>query len=127
MKILLALVWLAPTSVIAQATPEDGWGIVAAYGAAAPFALLCLWVMNRKDKEIETLRAEIAKVTEAGMGQVVPALVRSTETVADAAKGLEAATTMMHQLAARSFSPDALERWTRAIRAVEKRLDDLGA
>lgn len=124
MKSLLFLTWLAPASILSQATPSDAWGIVAAYGAAAPFALLCFWVMSRKDKEIELLRGEVATVTQQGMGQVVPALVKSTETVADAAKALEAATTMMHQMAARGLAPDELARFSRLLRSVERRLDD---
>ena len=111
--------------MLAQSAPTDAWGIVAAYGAAAPFALLCFWVMNRKDKEIEVLRGEVAKVTEAGMGQVVPALIRSTETVADAARSLEAANTMMHQVAARGPSSDTLDRVYRALRDCERRLGDV--
>lgn len=124
MKLLLLGSWVAPVGFLSQANPGDGWGIIAAYGAAAPFAFLCLWVMSRKDKEIEVLRGELEKVTEAGMGKVVPALVMSTETVADAAKSLEAANTMMHQLAARAVSPEILERIYRLLRVLERKIDD---
>ena len=123
MKILLLGSWLTPVGLLSQADPGDGWGIVAAYGAAAPFALLCLWVMNRKDKEIEVLRGELEKVTAAGMGQVVPALVRSTETVADAARSLEAANVLMHQLASRGLSAEIIERVLRMLHILDRKLD----
>lgn len=123
MKLLLLGSWIAPVSFLSQAAPGDGWGIVAAYGAAAPFALLCLWVMNRKDREIEVLRVELEKVTAAGMTQVVPALVRSTDTVADAAKSLEAANVLMHQLASRGIPTESLEKVYRMLRLLERKLD----
>lgn len=86
--------------------------------------MLCLWVMNRKDQELKTLRDEISSVTKVGMEQVVPALVRSTDTLAEAAKALEGATVMMHTLASRGVDPEELARFSRLLRKVERRLDD---
>jgi hypothetical protein len=123
LKFVIALAYLVAPGLVSQAASGDPWGFLANYGAAAPFAALCLWIINRKDKEIETLRAEVASVTKVGMEQVVPALVRSTDGHADAVKALEAATTMMHRLAGRGLDAEVVNRLYRVLRDVEKRLN----
>lgn len=119
MKLLLVAVWLVPSGILAQSTPSDPWGFIAAYGAAAPFAALCLWMLNRKDKEIELLRSDNTKITEAGMGRVVPMLEKATAAVTDSTRVMEAAMTMIHQIAGRSLSPDELARFHRTLRDVQ--------
>ena len=127
MKTILLAAWLAPGGVLAQTSGGgDTWGILAAYGAAAPFALLCLFVMNRKDKEIEILRGEIATLTKVGMNDTVPALVRATTAVTESAKVLEATTTMMHQLAARGPDPKEIIRFSVLLQHVEQLLQRRG-
>lgn len=121
MRLALLAVWLAP-GVVAQATPDSPWGFLAAYGAAAPFAALCLWMLTKKDREIEGLKADNARVTDAGMGQVVPALTLATKTVSDASKVMEAVVTMMHQLQARSLDAEIVGRLIRVLNRMERRL-----
>jgi hypothetical protein len=122
-KVVLAVLWFIAPGMVAQAAGGDPWGFLANYGAAAPFAALCLWIINRKDKEIETLRAEVASVTKVGMEQVVPALVRSTDGHAEAVKALEAATSMMHRLAGRGLDAEVVNRLYRVLRDVEQKLN----
>lgn len=125
---LLALFVFAPgaAAVVAQtSTPSGGdWAsILTAYGVAAPFALLCLWQIRLKDKEIEQLRADNAKLIQSTIDRVVPAALELSEVAAEANKALQGATVMMHNLAGRGFDGVEMARLSRLMRDLEVRLD----
>lgn len=113
---------IAPVGVLAQVPPSDGWGILASYGVAAPFALLCLWIIHRQGKDLETTRADLASATQVGMEKVVPALERSSATVTEATKAVESATVMMHNLAGRTLSAEHVYELIRLLGVIERRL-----
>lgn len=68
MKLLAALAGV-PAWLVAQAAPSglDGGTLVVAYGAAAPFAALCMWRMFRADARADRLETKVDELNAAAL------------------------------------------------------------
>ncbi len=115
-----------PAIIVAQVSdPSSGWGsILTAYGTAAPFALLCLWQINRLAGEVKELRGENIRLSEKVIDDIVPAAIKLTDAATEATQALQGATVMMHTLAGRGMDAETQGRFTRLLRKVERKLDE---
>lgn len=109
-------------SLLAQAapTPSTDWlGILAAYGVAAPFALLCLYF-------IKELRTENKELRDRLVDSFIPALTISNQLHTDTATALNEATKLVHTLSGAPV-PDVREinRATAALSAMTDRAEAL--
>lgn len=101
-------------------TPGTDWlGVLAAYGVAAPFALLCLYF-------IKELRSENKELRDRLVDSFIPALTLSNKLHTDTAKVLNEATQLVHTLSAAPV-PDIKEinRATFALGAMTDRAETL--
>ncbi len=107
---------------LAQTIPSQGtdWlGILAAYGVAAPFALLCLYFIRELRNENKELRDKL-------VDSFIPALTLSNKLHTDTSQVLSETTKLMHTLSGTPV-PDVREinRATDAMAAMVARVERL--
>lgn len=110
-------------SLIAQAAdPSNGWlQIVATYGIASPFVLLCLYIMKEQRAEIKELREYSRKLSDAAMDRVLPTTLEATGVMKETAEALTASNVMIHAISGRpNMDPVLLARLVKALEDVER-------
>lgn len=110
-------------ATIFAADSGGGWvEIVATYGIASPFVLLCLYVMREQRAEIKEVREDNRKISEAAMEKILPVSLEATNALKETAEALTAANIMMHTLSGRPVvDPVLMARLQRALEEVERR------
>lgn len=120
---MFVALFLGPVWAQAQTDPTSGWqGILTAYGVAAPFALLCLWQIQRLSGELKELRAENSKLNQATIERIVPAALQLTAAATGATQAVQEATLMQQALSSQRLSTEDLEDFRRLMRRIETRL-----
>jgi hypothetical protein len=105
-----AVILLSFPAVFTQVSGGDWPSILQAYGAAAPFAALCLWVIYETRRDNKRLNEQIV--------EAIPALAESSRLVAENTENLARVSVMMHQMAARPVGDPML--LLRLVNALEK-------